>query len=211
VIEAKISPSDKTTICKLRQAGRTLQSIADDFGISKQYVYNLTKGLFSKPTVCNYIGSQFDNWVVTRCIPHTDGLLSHSRWVVQCTQCGSEKTIGYQTLRNGFPGRRRCQGCDYNRRHPEVVAYLSYHPNVKLRSSEIIYHLDGNPDNNAEANLYLTTPNRLHWADQKLSGANGMYPMHGYCPELAELRKTTLMMIDLECMASGKDSDHKSI
>lgn len=150
----------------------------------------------------DFTGKTFDNWVVVERIYDIPRKHRIPQWLCKCTKCGNEKVVLTSTLKNGMK-KTFCKRCVDMERRPEIYAYLKYHPKESIPSDGVIFHLDGDINNNKKDNLFLTTNNKIHYADLKLAPNMSMYSKR---PELAGVRKTVLMLIDLERVILSKEN-----
>jgi hypothetical protein len=130
--------------------------------------------------------------------------------------CNTERTFTRDTLRKGnvlcVECRKREKELADLIKDPAVAEYHRCYPDADIRRPNIVYHLDGDSDNNDITNLYLTTNTKLYNADLRLSyrTKNGKWirnSMYGIAPELRDMRKTILMLIDLERLISKYESE----
>lgn len=163
------------------------------------------------PIKYDLTGKRIDDWIVIGRAPNNKNRLT--KWLCRCSICGVEKIILGITLRKG---KNQCKNCFWgkweNDTQPEKAAFLRYYPDADVAYPKVVYRLDGDFGNLQKGNLYLTTYKKLHYANLRLSVyLNGKvlvrYPMYGFAPELRDVRKTMLMLIDLEEMINKYESE----
>lgn len=164
----------------------------------------------------NFHGIQVGCWKV-KCRSMTyKGNNRYARWVCQCVNCGHIVDMASYSISRGVKqgNIRGCFKCrqvrEERRMHPERIAYKKYYPDFVFNSDTVIYHLDGDKTNNSKDNLYATTNNKIYHADTKIGFTNPktkrfvrMGVMSGVHPELKDLRKTLLMLSDLNQMINN--------